>query len=100
MPNDYKMINSERIQLTDEEQAVVNAERQQFKDVDRPATYFKILRNDRNQRLSETDYMFGSDSPSMSDEKRNEWRAYRQALRDLPENTPNPLVVSWPTQPS
>tara|TARA_B100000927_G_C16338639_1_gene418348 strand:- start:167 stop:613 length:447 start_codon:yes stop_codon:yes gene_type:complete len=38
------------------------------------------LRKQRNVKLAETDWMTLSDSPTMSDE----WKTYRQALRDLP----------------
>ena len=99
MPNDFQMINGDRIQLTDEEQAAVDSERANHLSVVRPAQRFSELRRDRNQLLSDTDYIFGSDAPSMSDERRNEWRTYRQALRDLPANTPDPSSVTWSDKP-
>lgn len=42
----------------------------------------RLLRQERNIKLSETDWMSFSDSPIMTDA----WRTYRQALRDLPQN--------------
>ncbi len=42
----------------------------------------RLLRQERNIKLSETDWMSFSDSPTMTDA----WRTYRQALRDLPQN--------------
>ena len=53
------------------------------------------LRKNRNQLLAETDWMANSDV-TMSDE----WRTYRQALRDLPANTSDPANPVWPTKPS
>tara|TARA_R100000005_G_C4990551_1_gene197983 strand:- start:1177 stop:1509 length:333 start_codon:yes stop_codon:yes gene_type:complete len=53
------------------------------------------LRRQRNRMLSETDWMANSDV-TMSDE----WRTYRQALRDLPANTSDPENPVWPTKPS
>ena len=62
------------------------------------------LRLHRNSLLAETDWMAYSDV-TMSDE----WRTYRQALRDLPstatpvlDNTSKPGIsgVTWPTKPS
>ena len=53
------------------------------------------VRSERNQLLSETDWMAGSDV-TMSDE----WRAYRQALRDVPAQSGFPNDVTWPTKPS
>ncbi len=52
------------------------------------------LREERNRRLAETDWWASSDL-TMSDEQ----TAYRQALRDLPENTSDPSNPSWPTKP-
>lgn len=102
MANDFQMVNGHRIQLTDEEQAAVDAERNHYKTVIKPANQFSDLRRQRNQLLSETDYLFGSDAPSMSDEKTQQWQNWRQALRDLPANTPDPTPskVVWPTKPS
>ena len=54
-----------------------------------------ILRSQRNQLLYETDWMANSDV-TMSDE----WKAYRQALRDITKTYKNPQEVVWPTRPS
>ena len=62
----------------------------------------RLLREERNRRLQETDWMSFSDSPTMTDE----WKTYRQALRDLP-STASPNLdengqltnVTWPTKP-
>jgi len=53
------------------------------------------VRSERNQLLSETDWMANSDV-TMSDE----WRTYRQALRDIPSQEGFPNTVTWPTKPS
>ena len=61
----------------------------------------KLLREERNKRLQETDWRFRSDlTPSQ------EWIDYSQALRDLP-STASPKLdeqgnltnVTWPTKP-
>jgi len=52
------------------------------------------LRRQRNQLLAETDYLALADA-TLTDEM----RAYRQALRDLPENTTDPADPVWPTKP-
>ncbi|MCG7944890.1 MAG: phage tail assembly chaperone [Candidatus Thiodiazotropha taylori] len=31
--------------------------------------------------------------------KRGEWKTYRQALRDVPQQSDFPTIVSWPTKP-
>ena len=56
---------------------------------------FKVLRRDRNRLLAETDYLALVDA-TLTDEM----RAYRQALRDLPDNTEDPTNPVWPTKPS
>lgn len=54
------------------------------------------LRNERDRRLSETDFTQVSDWPSDAEP----WRSYRQALRDLPQNTTDPFNPEWPDEPS
>ena len=53
------------------------------------------LRGERNQKLSQTDWMANSDV-TMSDE----WKTYRQALRDITNTYKNHHEVVWPTPPS
>ncbi len=64
----------------------------------------RLLREERTRRISTSDWMANSDV-TMSDE----WKTYRQALRDLPSTqTPildsnNPIGISsvtWPTEPT
>ena len=64
----------------------------------------ELLREERNRRISTSDWMANSDV-TMS----NEWKTYRQALRDLPaSSTPtldsngylNMSSVTWPTEPT
>jgi len=52
------------------------------------------VRQERNQLLQQTDWMAGSDV-TMSDD----WRTYRQALRDVPLQEGFPNDVIWPTEP-
>ena len=69
---------------------------------------FRLLRKERNRRLAECDWIvtknaeYGYNIPK-------EWRAYRQALRDLPSISYRPELnefgdlkmdsVAWPTPP-
>jgi hypothetical protein len=48
--------------------------------------YHKYFRTVRNRFLSESDWTQMLDAP-LSDELKVVWRAYRQALRDLPDTT-------------
>jgi len=52
------------------------------------------LREERNKRLAETDYLALADA-TLTDEM----RTYRQSLRDLPANTTDPANPVWPTKP-
>lgn len=59
---------------------------------------FGVLRADRDRLLADSDWTQATDSP-LSDEKKAEWRVYRQTLRDLPESTPDPANPQWPAKP-
>ena len=72
-------------------------------------TEMQKLRETRNKMLEDSDWTQGSDSP-LSNSKKDEWKTYRQALRDLPK-TANPKLddtkllldmssVTFPTKPS
>jgi len=56
---------------------------------------YERLRKKRNQLLHDSDWWVSSDL-SITDAQ----TAYRQALRDLPANTPDPANIIWPTEPS
>ena len=64
----------------------------------------RLLRLERNRRLAETDWRMVEDYPMSN--KLN-WKTYRQALRDLPANSPNVALdkqsnlinVTWPEVP-
>ena len=61
--------------------------------------WLEKLRAQRNKRLAEVDwvtlrvYSTGTPVPE-------EWKAYMQALRDLPSTTEDPANPVWPVQPS
>lgn len=54
------------------------------------------VRHLRNVKLAESDWI---ETAPMSDELKAEWRTYRQALRDLPEDVVD-YNVSWPLPPA
>jgi hypothetical protein len=58
----------------------------------------KELRQERNRRLSECDWVViratSTDTPIPE-----EWKVYMQALRDLPSTTEDPANPVWPTPP-
>jgi len=61
---------------------------------------WKELREERNKRIAQTDYLFTSDYPHATEEVKQAWLDYRQALRDLPANTTDPENPVWPTAPN
>ena len=56
----------------------------------------RFLREERNRRLRESDWTQGRDVVLSNDE---EWKTYRQALRDLPTGTVDPSNPTWPEIP-
>ena len=93
----YKVIDGVRIQFTAEEEAQRDAEEKAWSDgaFDRAITE---LRRKRNNLLSECDCMANSDV-TMSDD----WKTYRQELRDLPSGLDTVEKVNakeFPTKPS
>ena len=91
-----KVVNGVRMNLTPEEETARDAEEAVWEAgaFDRAIAG---LREDRNRRLSSTDYFALSDvvmSQEMTD--------YRQALRDLPSGLSTEAevnAVAWPTAP-
>jgi hypothetical protein len=53
-------------------------------------------RETRNNRLKDSDWSQGKDIP---DAISTPWATYRQALRDVPQQSGFPWDVTWPTQP-
>ena len=58
----------------------------------------KELREERNRRLAEVDWVFSTDY-QIPDDKRVVWIAYRRALRELPSTTEDPTNPVWPEKP-
>jgi len=66
------------------------------KDYEQRAT---PIRNQRNSLLSASDIYVIIDYP-ISDAKRQEWKDYRQALRDVTSQSTFPDEVVWPAEPT
>lgn len=60
---------------------------------------WKELREERNKRIAETDYLAMPDYSHPTEEAKQAWLDYRQALRDLPANTEDPAAPVWPEAP-
>lgn len=57
---------------------------------------WQMLRMTRDQMLAASDWTQVPDAPV----DQAAWATYRQALRDLPENTTDPANPIWPSKPS
>jgi len=69
-------------------------------DTDKNDKNMKLLREERDQRLLASDIDVLPDKwAAMNDDTKTAWSNYRQALRDLPANTPDPANPTWPTKP-
>lgn len=53
------------------------------------------IRSKRNALLAESDWTQVADAPV----DQSAWAAYRQALRDIPQQAGFPYNVTWPTEP-
>jgi len=71
---------------------------------DRDASHMSHLREQRDQKLADSDWTQASDHSSpLSNDKKEEWETYRQILRDLPATTDMltwPDSFTWPTEPA
>ena len=111
-PNDSFIVRGdivyENIQLADKNKNLPTEDELNSKlDELKKAEPFRLLREERNKRLAECDWVvtkyaeYGYNIPK-------EWRTYRQALRDLPSISYQPEMdgdvlkmdsVAWPTPP-
>jgi len=54
------------------------------------------VREKRDRLIAETDWTQAADIPQAT---KGKWMPYRQALRDVPEQTGFPFEVAWPIKP-
>lgn len=73
-------------QIAINEAAIVAAALEQLADA---------VRSERNVLLAKTDWTQTADAPV----DKAAWAAYRQALRDLPQQAGFPTTISWPVKP-
>lgn len=53
------------------------------------------IKDQRNALLSDSDWTQLNDAP-LSEEDKEKWKQYRQALRDLPQDYPETSKLTWP----
>jgi len=74
----------------------ITAEVEAAAELARPAQVMAGLRAERNALLAASDWTQLPDAPTANAAA---WKVYRQALRDLPEQTVYPNAPQWPTAP-
>lgn len=67
-------------------------------DEEKKAEAERMARSKRDALLSESDYYLQPDYPS-TEEGLNAVKAYRSALRDVPQQEAFPLSIEWPSKP-
>lgn len=68
------------------------------RDEQKKIEYDRWFRDRRDILLAQCDWTMLPDAPITSAE-REQWKAYRQALRDIPQQEGFPLEFSWPSEP-
>ena len=91
----HKVVNGDAVALTPDEIAEHDARAVAW-EAARPARALANLRVERNALLTASDWTQLPDAPTANAAA---WRLYRQALRDLPEQTVYPDAPQWPTTP-
>ena len=89
-----KLVNGELVDMTDAEIEEVKS----AIDASPFDNLMRELRELRNAKLQQTDWMTCSDSPTMT----NKWKTYRQSLRDITKDlktVDDVKSVTWPTKP-
>ena len=89
---DFQTGKTEIVEFTDAEKL----EAEYYINHIAPKESMESLRMRRNKLLAESDWTQSRDVFLSNDE---EWKTYRQQLRDLPKNT-DPMNTVWPTKPS
>ena len=95
---DVVTVEADRVILVHRARDMTAEERTQ-----RDVSHMGHLREERNQKLATSDWAQASDHSSpLADAKKEEWRVYRQVLRDLPTTADMstwPTTFSWPIEP-
>ena len=97
--------NNEKQRIEDEQKAqeeelkrIEDEQKAREEAIEASRDYLEELRSLRNQKLTQSDWTQVSDAP-FTEEQKISWQSYRQALRDLPENTEDPKNPVWPVAP-
>ena len=88
---DGKIVRSRiLVPFTEEEEAEADAKEKAWAETGMPKNQWEIIRNKRNGLLKLTDF---SQMPDVSQATKEKYTAYRQALRNLPQDNDDPQLV-------
>lgn len=88
----YKSVNGQAVEISPEEYAQYEKDRIDYETITLPIE----VRQQRDALLTACDWTQVLDIPQAT---REAWAAYRQALRDVPQQSGFPLNVVWPQKP-
>ena len=64
-----------------------------------PTNPFPVLTQEQEARSKRDLILTASDTMALVDRVTDEWKTYRQALRDVPAQSGFPDNITWPTEP-
>jgi hypothetical protein len=97
--SEYKDIPGVLEVLADNLEPIIFAEELEARRLKEFQVAAELIRQTRNTLLAQTDIYTLPDYP-ISSEKRAEWLAYRQLLRDITNQETFPNNVTWPIPPT
>jgi hypothetical protein len=91
-PPQFKMLNGDVVQLTQDEVDAIEADR------DAMDLSMGPVRSQRDSLLRDSDWTQIGDA-TLGAHTAEEWRTYRQVLKDIPQNYTRQSTVVWPNDP-
>jgi hypothetical protein len=102
LDNQYYVDQDEAVQMPPKptQYCVFNYTTKQWFDPRTPETQWQVVRTERNKRLQASDWTDTASAPArLGQELYDQWQTYRQALRDVTEQS-DPFNIVWPTPPA
>lgn len=98
---EYETYSERRLWIPDLDEYLANHFDDIFDKIEQYANDKKAdeARAKRDKMLESCDYLMTLDYPISAD-AREQWRAYRQALRDIPQQEGFPDNIEWPVKPT
>ena len=98
---EYETYSKRRLWIPDLDEYIANHFDNIFDKMEQHANDKKAdeARAKRDKMLESCDYMMALDYPISAD-AREQWCAYRQALRDIPQQEGFPDNIEWPVKPT